>query len=305
MNTLRLPGPFPKAGRSVRLWTIAALILFSVGTASAWQDGSTPAVPNQKASPYTLLSPDVIELRLRAAPRNNDDREAALDSMFVQAGCRGADLSEEPVKHEKYPNLICRMPGSLDSTIIVGAHFDKVARGGGVVDNWSGAALLPSLFQTLDGLPRKHTFLFIGFTHEERRQMAVRCLVGSRYYVSHMTPEDLARTRAMVNIDTLALGPTKIWLTHSDPKLASGFYGVAQSMKLPVGVVNADDVAHDDSESFMRRKIPTLMIHSITNQTLHILHSPDDNLGAVKLGDYYDSYRLIAAYLAWIDEQLD
>jgi len=181
----------------------------------------------------------------------------------------------------------------------VGAHFDKVARGGGVVDNWSGASLLPSLFESLREQPRKHTFIFIGFTDEERG------LVGSRYYVSQMTPDEVPRTRAMVNIDTLALGPTNIWLTHSDRKLASAFYGVAQSMKLPVAVVNADKVGNDDSASFMRRRIPTLMIHSITNQTLHILHSADDNLSAVKFADYYDSYRLIAAYLAWIDAQLN
>ena len=307
MISLRLLRLFRAMRPPVHAWAISALTLLSVHAISSAARQADEVQRHKPAASarYTVLSRDEIESRLRSAPPRNDDREAALDAMFIQAGCQGGNLSEEPVKHEKFPNLICRMPGRLDSTIIVGAHFDKVARGGGVVDNWSGASLLPSLFQTLNDQPRKHTFLFVGFTHEERRQLGSRCLVGSRYYVAHMTPEDLARTRAMVNIDTLALGPTKIWLTHSDRTLASGFYGVAQSMKLPVGVVNADEVAHDDSESFMRRKIPTLMIHSITNQTLHILHSPDDNLGAVKLGDYYDSYRLIAAYLAWIDAQLD
>lgn len=301
MNARRL-SLSPTPSRSIRLrtaaWTGAALILFSVQTASARQEGATPAAPHQGAT-YTLLGRDVIESRLRSAPRKNDDREAALDALFVQAGCRDSNLSEETVKHERFPNLICRMPGSLDSTIIVGAHFDKVTRGGGVVDNWSGASLLPSLFESLRDRPRKHTFILIGFTSEEEG------LVGSRYYVSQMTPDEVARTRAMVNIDTLALGPTNIWLTHSDRRLASLFYGVAQSLKLPVAVVNADQIANDDSASFMRRKIPTLMIHSITNRSLHVLHSADDNVSAVKFGDYYDSYRLIAAYLAWIDAQLD
>lgn len=278
------------------VWTAAALVLLGLQTARALQDGTVPAAKQRQAATYTLLNRDIIESRLRAAPRKNEEREAALDAMFVQAGCRGANLSEEPVKHERFPNLICRMPGSLDSTIIVAAHFDKVARGGGVVDNWSGASLLPSLFQSLHDEPRKHTFLFIGFTDEEDG------LVGSRYYVSRMTRDDIVRTRAMVNIDTLALGPTKIWLSHSNRQLASAFYGLAQSMNLPVAVVNADNVGDDDSASFMRRKIPTLMIHSITNPTLHILHSKGDNLSAVKFGDYYDSYRLLSAYLASLDD---
>jgi hypothetical protein len=302
MTTLGFPGPFPRPGRRLRPWAIGAVLLFIVRPASFAQQDAAGAVHPPKPAPsatYALLRRDVIESRLRAAPRRNEDREAALDSLFIQAGCRDADLSEEPVKHEKFPNLICRMPGRLESTIIVGAHFDKVARGGGVVDNWSGASLLPSLFQSLHDRPRKHTFIFVGFTAEEQG------LVGSRYYVSQMTPDEVARTRAMVNIDTLALGPTNIWLTHSDRRLASAFYGVAQSMKLPVAIMNADRVGNDDSASFMRRKIPTLMIHSITNPTLHILHSADDNFSAVKFGDYYDSYRLLSAYLAWLDAMLD
>ena len=49
---------------------------------------------------------------------------------------------------------------------------------------------------------RKHTFIFVGFTAEEHG------LVGSAYYVAHMGQADVERTRAMVNLDTLALGPT-------------------------------------------------------------------------------------------------
>lgn len=295
MNALRLPGPFPWPSRSFRLWTITALSLLAIQPAWARRVDEVHRPKPAPSATYTLLSRDAIESRLRSAPRKNDDREAALDAMFVQAGCRDGSLSEEPVKHQRFPNIICRMPGGLQSTIIVGAHFDKVARGGGVVDNWSGASLLPSLFEGLHDKPRRHTFLFIGFTAEEEG------LVGSRYYVSQMTPDEVERTRAMVNIDTLALGPTEIWLTHSDRRLASAFLVVAQSMKLPVAIMNADRVGNDDSASFMRHQIPTLMIHSITNHTLHILHSPDDNLSAVRFGDYYDSYRLLSAYLAWLD----
>jgi len=44
-----------------------------------------------------------------------------------------------------------------------------------------------------------------------------------------------------------------------------------------------------------------VMLHSITQQTLSILHSPNDNIGKIHFSDYYDSYRLIAAYLAYLD----
>jgi Zn-dependent M28 family amino/carboxypeptidase len=69
------------------------------------------------------------------------------------------------------------LPGSSDQVIIVGAHFDRVPEGDGVVDNWSGASLLPSLYEAVKNEPRKHTYIFIGFTDEEQGE------VGSRFYV--------------------------------------------------------------------------------------------------------------------------
>jgi hypothetical protein len=260
-----------------------------------------PAPNAGKATPtisLTLVDRAAVEARLKSAPIKNPEREAALERMFQQSGCKGANLFEQPVSHQDLPNLICSEPGSTGSLIIVGAHYDKVAQGGGVVDNWSGASVLPSLFQSLHEQPHRHTFVFVGFTAEEQG------LIGSKFYAKRMTPEQLAETRAMVNIDTLALGPTNIWLNHSAPALATDLYAVAQSMKLPVAVVNADKVGKDDSESFIERKIPTLMVHSITQPTLHILHSKDDNYGAVKFDDYYDSYRLLAAYLTYLDATL-
>jgi Peptidase family M28 len=247
---------------------------------------------------FNAVDRDAIKARLKSAPHTNPEREAALERLFEQSGCKGASLSEQPVSHEDLPNVICIEPGSSGSVIIVGAHYDKVARGGGVVDNWSGASLLPSLFESLHQQPRKHTFIFVGFTAEEQG------LIGSKFFVRQMTPQQVAETRAMVNIDTLALGPTKIWLNHSAPKLAGAFFAMAQSMRLPVAVMNADNVGDDDSESFIRRKIPTLMVHSVTQPTLRILHTNDDNYSAVKFDDYYDSYRLLAAYLAYLDTTL-
>ena len=257
---------------------------------------STPGA----AFPYSLVTRETVETRLDSAPPKNQDRKAKLESLFEESGCTEGNLFEQPVQHQDFPNVICRLPGATASTIIVGAHFDKVPRGKGVVDNWSGASLLSSIYQGLQPHHRRHTFLFVGFTGEEKG------LAGSAYYVAHMTNADVAQTRAMVNLDTLALGPTEIWLTHSDRTLAGYLYAMAKSLNLPVSTMNADQAGDDDdSHSFIRRKIPTLMVHSVTNQTLHILHSEDDNLGAVKFNDYYDTYRLVTACLAWMDTLLN
>lgn len=281
----------------------AELALLGLASSLAFRGEAAQA---GKASPgktpsatFELLDRGVIQARLRRSPQRNADREAELESLFRQSGCPGANLAERPVRHERLPNVVCTLPGATPSVIIVGAHFDHVWRGTGIIDNWSGASLLPSLVESLRHEPRRHTFVFIGFTAEEEG------LVGSKFYAANMTPDAVAHTRAMINLDSLALGPTKVWLHHSDPRLAAAFQQVAASLKVPLAWVNFDQEGDDDSEPFTQRKIPTLVVHSVTPETFSILHTFRDSLGVVKFGDYYDSYRLLVAYLASIDTKLD
>jgi hypothetical protein len=246
---------------------------------------------------FQVVKREVVEQRLRSFSRDNTQREAILKHMFAGVGCSD-HLTEQPVAHLKQPDLICVLPGQTNQTIVVGAHFDRVMVGDGVVDNWSGASLLPSLYQGLRTQPRQHTFIFIAFTGEEKGEL------GSQAYVRRMSKDDVARTQAMVNMDTLGLGPTETWLSHADPYLAAVLGAVAKSLSLPLGVVNVDGLGSSDSEEFARRKIPRITIHSVTQQTWPILHSPQDNLKAVHLDDYYDSYRLIEGYLVYLDGAL-
>ncbi|HLW80146.1 MAG TPA: M28 family peptidase [Terriglobia bacterium] len=255
-----------------------------------------PRAGRTEAPDVDLVPRPTIEARLRAARGDNAGREAAIEQFFRQAGC--PQVTEQPVSRQPLPNVVCTLPGSTGSVIIVGGHIDKVRKGQGVIDNWSGASLLPSLLESVRNKPRRHTFVFIGFTAEERG------LVGSKYYAKHLTPAQVASVHAMINLDSLALGPTEVWLRHSDRRLAEVFYEVARSVQLPVQAFDPGD-ADDDSEPFIKLRVPTLMVHSVTNQTWHVLHSTDDNLHAVRLSDYYDTYRLLADYLGVIDTQLD
>ena len=235
-----------------------------------------------------------IEDRLRQLSRDNATRKARLQQLFTEAGC--PQLTEQSVKKSKLPNVLCTVPGLTDSTIIVGAHFDHVDIGDGAVDNWTGAALLPSLFQSIAHSDHRHTYVFIGFTNEESG------LWGSDYYASRLSPEQRTKIDAMLNIDSLGLSPTKVWVSHSDARLVRGLDSLAEMLKLPLASVNVEKVGTGDSESFRKYQVPTITIHSVTQETLPILHSAKDRLDAVKLDDYYDSYRLLAAYVAMLDE---
>jgi len=246
-------------------------------------------------TPYLLIGEQTIQQRLDLYKGNDSTRETALLKLFTEAGCQTANLSEQPVPHRRQPNIICVLPGATPAVIVVGAHFDHVSEGEGIIDNWSGASLLPSLFQSIAGSPRKHTFIFVAFTGEEEG------LLGSAYYVKNLAKDQLSNVEAMINLDSLGLGPTEVWVSQSAPWLVNGLIVVARSMNLPITGMNVTGVGKSDEESFIREKVCTITVHSVTQQTLHVLHHRDDNPEAVHFQDYYQTYRLLATYLAVID----
>jgi putative aminopeptidase FrvX len=239
-----------------------------------------------------------LRSKLQAAPYSNSRREELLQQWFEASGCRESQLTFEVVTRGQPPNLICALPGQTASFVVVSGHMDHVKRGMGVVDDWSGASMLPSLYQALASLPRKHTFLFIGFTEEEKG------LVGSRFYVRHLSPEKAGRIRAMVNLECLGLSPPKVWSDHAGPKLLSGLFDVAKSLPVPLQGIDLESVGRDDAESFRARKISTITIHSLTQDTIHIMHTRRDTFAAINMTYYDESYRLVAAYLAYLDSVL-
>jgi hypothetical protein len=248
---------------------------------------------------FRLLDQSKIETRIKSFSRKNDEREIIVKQLFKESGCKDDQLSEQVVKVKLPPNVICVLPGETDGVILVGAHTDKVDEGDGVVDNWSGASLLPSLLYSVSGQKRHHTFIFVGFTGEEKG------LLGSDFYVRHLSPEQRSKIEGMINFDTLGLGPSEVWASHADTPLLNALARIASAMKLPISVMNVEAVGTADSESFAEFKIPRVTIHSLTQETLPVLHSSRDRIGAVKMHDYYTTYRLVAAYLAFLDSQLD
>jgi putative aminopeptidase FrvX len=256
-----------------------------------------PAAALAQSAKFNRLPQDVIENRLQQYKGRDSTRAVTIEKLFQDAGCGGEYLSEQKVPHTSAPNIICTLPGARNSVILVGAHFDHVPAGDGVVDNWSGASLLPSLYQSLSSMPRQHTFVFISFTDEEKG------MIGSKFYADHLTNNEITIVDAMIDIDTLGLGPTEVWNSNSDQTLVKQLVGTASAMKLPVRGMNVDGVGDSDGSSFKRHNIPIITLHSVTKETFRILHTYKDRLSAIKLDDYYDSYKLIAGYLAVLDSE--
>jgi len=247
---------------------------------------------------YDPVNAEIVAARLKDVPQKNPDRHLKLEELFNTVNCVDEQIQKQQVKYSKTPNLICTLPGETSSVIIVGAHFDNEGSGSGVVDNWSGASLLPSIYQSLAKNKRKHTFRFIGFTDEEVG------LVGSQYYAEHLSKDEVAVIQAMVNIDTVGLGPASVWLNRADKLLANAFLVVVNALNMPAIGMNVDGVGSTDSESFRARKIPSITVHSVTKETIPILHTSRDRIDRISLDEHYKTYRLVVAYLTFLDGQL-
>lgn len=208
-------------------------------------------------------------------------------------------------------NVVGMLEGSdpllKKETIIVGAHYDHLGRGGegslapssgdihhGADDNASGTAgviELARLFTAQNPKP-KRTIVFMAFGGEEEG------LLGSNYYVNHpLLP--LANTVAMINMDMIG--------RMKDRRLVIGGVGTAKEWRDIMAAdtdksfqltLNEDGFGPSDHSSFYAKQIPVLFFWTGTHNDYH---KPSDTFEKIN----YDDEALILKMVARIVNQLD
>jgi len=241
----------------------------------------------------TLVTPGVLQDRVKQVAEDDQQRMQTLEKLFKEAGC--PEVSEQEVKGADTPNVVCTLPGKEKRTVVVGANYDKPSKGEGVIKNWSGAAMLPSLLESLNKSPRRLTYVFVGFTDHQHG------LRGSRAYAKDLKKDT---TLAMLDIDSVGMDATRVWLAKADKNLVSGLARVAQSLKVPITGVDLDETAEVDSQPFSDKSIPTVHVHSVSADKASIPGSDKDKADALQMTDYGNTYRLLAVYLAFLDTTL-
>ena len=74
---------------------------------------------------------------------------------------------------------------------------------------------------------------------------------------------------------------------------------------MPLEGSNVEEVGDDDTHPFVNAKLPVITLHSVTQETLAILHSVRDQVDAVHADEYYAAYKLAAFYLAYLDLKME
>jgi len=195
---------------------------------------------------------------------------AQLMTMLTQGAVRVHLASDTLITHKTGHNIIATRRGTSAGTLVLGGHYDSVAAGPGANDNGSGTAVILELARVLASKAHKLTLVIIGFDAEEFG------LLGSRYYVEHLSATERGNIRAMVNFDMLGGGSGPL-LLGGDGNVALLARASAQALGIAAQDFHLDSNAGSDHVSFTHVGIDTVFF----SRDYNLMHTPQDTIDQV------------------------
>jgi len=256
------------------------------------------------ATRITPKSVPIIFLRRHGLERLGLD----LTSPEIMTASGQTDL--ERVRDTGY-NVIGYLPGTTDTTVIIGAHYDHLGWGGptsrylgkekmihhGADDNGSGVAALLELarYAATRRDELRHSLLFIAFSGEEAG------LLGSSHYVRNWTI-DRNRARMMINMDMIGR------LKDQDKGLAILGTGTCPDFKeyfdsMDVGdlkvVFKESGTGPSDHAAFYNDSIPVLHFFTGAHEDYH---KPSDVTEKIDFEGIVSVANLVAGIVQYFDD---
>jgi Zn-dependent M28 family amino/carboxypeptidase len=231
------------------------------------------------------LSVSAIEL-LGEAPGTNLERET-LAQDYLAAFCVPSSYAIAGSHHRSFG---CTIQGKSPDRILIGAHYDRKGKGLGVADNWSGVVLTRALLEYYSTREPHNTLEFVLFGEEEPG------MLGSRSFLHQRSPDEFD---AMINVDTLGLDPLTI-----DARSSDELECLAQEVAGSLGVETRSlslRISTGDWDSFRRRGVPVLNLHSLDRRSYRIVHTSRDQLDIVDVERLKGAYRVILNVIENLD----
>lgn len=225
-------------------------------------------------------------------PCKNTERLDAVKKLFVKMGAPESEIKAE--KTSDVQNVVYIKKGKTNETVILGAHFDKVSSGCGIIDNWSGIVILAHLMRTIASAETQKTYVFAAFDREEEG------LKGSKVMAKAIPKESLSTYCSMVNLDSFGLGYPVVLANASSPKMTKFAEDLGKELKVQVTPLTIPG-ANSDSSSFKARDIPAITLSALSADWARYMHSSNDKLENVIPGSVRVGYRFALEYITRID----
>ena len=171
-------------------------------------------------------------------------------------------------------NVIADKPGTAGDgrVIVLGGHYDTVPEVPGANDNGSGIATLIAIAREVSEKSYPFTMRFIGFGSEELG------LLGSRFYVDSLSPQEREATITMLNFDALGTGDVVGVLGDLDLISSAVEYGRANGIEVERRF-SLTPGSSSDHASFLAAGIPVVFFLA---DDFSRIHTPGDTLEFVQ-----------------------
>ena len=226
-----------------------AALLLVLQTSSEPADNLRSATASIAAGANTLERRTAIAERLKSAGVDFRIEE------FVSGARSGA-------------NIVVTLPGKPEfRTLLLGAHYDRVARGQGAVDNAASCAVLLELIGRLKSTLLNSSVTVVFFDLEEAG------LLGSTSYLQAHASS--SRPAMAMNFDIFAYGQT-FFVTPSKPEgpLLSTFQQAASELGFPVRTLPMSQYPDSDHETMARAGIETLGVTLLEREEIDAIMKP-------------------------------
>jgi hypothetical protein len=283
-----------------------------------------------------ILPRQTVDALVHYVPQSDTTRLTQLKRYFGNVQCNGPNIQEQSAGEGT--NLICTLPAATpasgtrpapatdpgspkdanpainsgparnqapgtekdEGTVLFIANYAHQGSGASAVENWSGALMLPLLYNAAAAAPRQHTYVFAevngqtGADALERRWLTV----------------DRHRLTAVVALDALGLGPVQYYISAVDSFDASITSWLARQLvqaslaardQTPLTGVPGMWFKTDVTRPFRYRRIPTILLQSVRFDRRHLPGSAEDKAAAIGSDDYFETYHLLCYYVALLD----
>lgn len=184
-------------------------------------------------------------------------------------------------EHGSTRNVIARRPSGDGAALLIGAHYDSIAReepcpGGN--DNASGVAAMLELARVCAEMDAPCPLYFVAFGGEEMIDAdADRHHYGSRHFYTHQ-PEPLV---AMISVDMIGVGE-KLLLRYVEPAPEPLLQRLEQTAaKAGIAVSRKPDLGSSDHEPFAQGGMPAVWIHRLEDPANHSAQDTADRVEPV------------------------
>ena len=210
---------------------------------------------------------------------------------LVEQGAKNAKIrlaQEEVVGQSR--NVVLDLPGEIEETIVLTAHYDSTSLSKGAYDNMSGSVGLVAMAEHFSRNPHRYGLRFIWCGSEERG------LLGAKAYCAAHA-EALKNIVLCVNLDMIGSIMGKFIACCSTEEKLCHYISYLGS-ELGFGIAAEQDVYSSDSTPFADSGVPSLSFARIAPNNTATIHNRYDTVALMSGAQMERDVAFITAFVS-------